>query len=351
MKKRNAQLDVLRAIAIALVILRHAGQGKHNLGLASFLQGIYQSKTCAAQVLRSVLECGWVGVDLFFVLSGFLVSGLIFQEFRDRREIRPGRFLIRRAFKIYPPFYFLLAVTVLGMALAPTRGVSWSSVLCEAGFVQNYGRNLWGHTWSLAVEEHFYLLLAFLMFVLARGGGDDPFRALPRIVVAVAAVCLGLRIATSSADRLALLRGLAVVLFLSGAFLVHLTRTSSHLTNDRLGGAGRPDILRQAGVAVDANRRRYGALCGMRRFSTGVHVPARRPQRFHPANRRSDRRAGASFLFGLPVAHARHRRRGPDCDEAFRRRPLYVPRQPSTSIVRRSSHLGMLASLNAPVVH
>lgn len=56
---------------------------------------------------------GWSGVDLFFVLSGFLVSGLLLNEFKKSRTIQPGRFLIRRGFKIYPGFAVFLLLTFL----------------------------------------------------------------------------------------------------------------------------------------------------------------------------------------------------------------------------------------------
>src|SRR5215471_16328047 len=90
---RNQSLDALRGIAVILVILCHYSQA---LGLGS-----------------AILEVGGCGVDLFFVLSGFLISGLLFAEFEKTRDINVKRFLIRRAFKIYPPFYSLLAVTAL----------------------------------------------------------------------------------------------------------------------------------------------------------------------------------------------------------------------------------------------
>ena len=85
---RIKQLDVLRGIAIVLVL------GSHM----------------PASDLWS--QIGWVGVDLFFVLSGFLVSGLLFNEYKKHGQIRLGRFLIRRGFKIYPAFYFLILVTI-----------------------------------------------------------------------------------------------------------------------------------------------------------------------------------------------------------------------------------------------
>jgi len=128
---RSRSIDVLRAVAVLLVMQHHFG------------------------VHRVLYENGWMGVDLFFVLSGYLVSGLLFDELARSGDVRPGRFLVRRAFKIYPAFWVLIALTV---ALAPT--VSKKALLCELAFVQNYGPGLYPHTWSLAVEEHFYLLVA-----------------------------------------------------------------------------------------------------------------------------------------------------------------------------------------------
>src|SRR4051812_10198021 len=94
--KRIQQLDVLRCIAVLVVIARHMPLGKSNEGLRQFLQNIYDSKTPSGAVGRSLIEFGWSGVDLFFVLSGFLVSGLLFREYLDRGNVRVGRFLIRR---------------------------------------------------------------------------------------------------------------------------------------------------------------------------------------------------------------------------------------------------------------
>jgi peptidoglycan/LPS O-acetylase OafA/YrhL len=54
-----------------------------------------------------------MGVDLFFVLSGFLIAGLLFREQKEHGEIRIGRFYIRRGLKIYPPFYLLIAITLV----------------------------------------------------------------------------------------------------------------------------------------------------------------------------------------------------------------------------------------------
>jgi peptidoglycan/LPS O-acetylase OafA/YrhL len=141
-------LDFLRAISIIGVLFRHSHFPQDWLAV----------------------KAGWAGVDLFFVLSGFLVSRLLFREFQQRGRVDIGRFLIRRGFKIYPSFYLFL---LLGGAYwvwllkAPMEG---ANLLAEFFFLQSYVPNVWGHSWSLAVEEHFYLALALVFGLLGRAG-------------------------------------------------------------------------------------------------------------------------------------------------------------------------------------
>jgi peptidoglycan/LPS O-acetylase OafA/YrhL len=171
---RIKQLDVLRGLAIILVL------GSH----------MYAGDMWA--------QMGWVGVDLFFVLSGFLVSGLLFKEYKKHAQIKPVRFLIRRSFKIYPAFYVMILVT-LGIRLKYTGSVPVSGLLAEIFFLQNYFQPLWWHTWSLAVEEHFYLLLAAVFFFMQGRStmAENPFRHIPKITVITALLILGLRILTT----------------------------------------------------------------------------------------------------------------------------------------------------------
>jgi peptidoglycan/LPS O-acetylase OafA/YrhL len=168
---RNASLDVLRAVAVLLVFCYHS------------------------EGALLVSRFGWIGVDLFFVLSGFLVSGLLFREYQATRQVRPGRFLMRRGLKIYPQFYFFIAA-VLATACFQGNPPHVAQVAAELAFVQNYYPGLWGHTWSLGVEEHFYLLLTLAIVMLARRGGANPFRALPGWIASSCVVILGLRILT-----------------------------------------------------------------------------------------------------------------------------------------------------------
>jgi peptidoglycan/LPS O-acetylase OafA/YrhL len=168
--RRIPTLDALRGIAILLVLGRHL------------------------QYFRLWAKAGWAGVDLFFVLSGFLVSGLIFREWKAKGSTDVVRFYIRRGFKIYPVFYALLLVSVL-LPRLPTYAVSHSTILAEAFFVQNYFHGIWEYTWSLAVEEHFYIMLPFLLWLFRKDSRpDDPFAFLPRFFVVIATASLALRI-------------------------------------------------------------------------------------------------------------------------------------------------------------
>ena len=183
---RLLSLDVLRAVAILLVLGHHFPVP--HLQEAPLLDGIGQGWHLG----------GWIGVDLFFVLSGFLVSGLLFGEHRRHGVIRYGRFLARRGFKIYPAFYALIAATVV-LRLATEGEIWWRALFDESLFIQNYGPRLWVHTWSLAVEEHFYLLLPGALFLVLRsaGGRPDPFaRLLPALGILAVAV-LALRVGTA----------------------------------------------------------------------------------------------------------------------------------------------------------
>jgi len=130
-----------------------------------------------------------VGVDLFFVLSGFLVSGLLFREQEKFAKLDLKRFLIRRGFKIYPPFWLMIVFTCL-FNWWNQQTLPVSAVFSEFLFVQNYLPGLWNHTWSLAVEEHFYLLLALGALVLTKRSTASPFKAVPLAFIFVAVACL-----------------------------------------------------------------------------------------------------------------------------------------------------------------
>lgn len=172
--KRNQAIDFLRGLAIVLTILRH-------FGINLFLYKI-----------------GWVGVDLFFVLSGFLVSGLLFGEYKKSGNIDFIRFFVRRGLKIYPLFYLLIALYFIDVKLDPIKQINYDLIKPEALFYKNYvgGDAFWIHTWSIDIEEHFYLLLPLLLLVLIAFNRAKavPFQAIPLLFGIIAIGCLAFRI-------------------------------------------------------------------------------------------------------------------------------------------------------------
>jgi peptidoglycan/LPS O-acetylase OafA/YrhL len=186
--KRNIQLDILRGVAILLVLGRHFELERPEGIVGLFAELWYQ--------------VGWMGVDLFFVLSGFLIGGLLVTELQKHGKIDVPRFLVRRGLKIYPPYFVFIAYLVL----LPTAkslvggGDAWKTIVDQWGlywpnllFLQNYvGTNPAGHTWTLAVEEHFYLILPFGLAALVAMGR---IRALiPLCLFAIPVLVLGLRV-------------------------------------------------------------------------------------------------------------------------------------------------------------
>jgi peptidoglycan/LPS O-acetylase OafA/YrhL len=167
--RRIAGLDFIRGIAIILVLCRHLHLAVPDIDSGWLHHALY-----------FLQRGGWCGVDLFFVLSGFLVSGILFRHHQRDGRLHVGEFLIRRGFKIYPAFWIMLEATVIYNLLAggtiPVR-----SLCIELLFIQNYFKGIYGHTWSLAVEEHCYLGIVLLLLACLRFAprADNPFRLLP----------------------------------------------------------------------------------------------------------------------------------------------------------------------------
>lgn len=171
---RNQAIDFLRGVAIILTLCRH-------YGINIFLYKI-----------------GWVGVDLFFVLSGFLVSGLLFGEYKKTGKIDFIRFFVRRGLKIYPLFYLLIGLYLIDVKLNPLKQIDYHALQAEALFYKNYvgGDVFWIHTWSIDVEEHFYLLLPlfFLTLIGISKTGEKAFNIIPSLFILIAISCLAFRI-------------------------------------------------------------------------------------------------------------------------------------------------------------
>lgn len=179
---RSRVLDALRAVAILLVLGRHAD---------------------ISEIWRRV---GWCGVDLFFVLSGFLISGLLFQEYKRFGDIRLKTFWLRRGLKIYPAFYVctLVQTTVYLLMFGKVLGTSlvMHRFLVDSTFLSSYFQGVSGHVWSVAVEEHFYFVLPVFLLALMklRRKKEDPFSSIPVVFLLIAIGSLLLRMVAKPAS-------------------------------------------------------------------------------------------------------------------------------------------------------
>jgi peptidoglycan/LPS O-acetylase OafA/YrhL len=178
-------LDGLRGLAVIAVILCHANHATGGPLMVGRLTG----------PVASVFGWGWIGVDLFFVLSGFLITGILFDAKGGDGYFR--KFYARRILRIFPLYFgFLLLVIALSrLGCSFTPWVSRDGALSLGLFFYNFWL-VFTHQfidclhafWSLAVEEHFYLFWPLAVFAFHR-------RALMRLCLAGAVLSLLLRVA------------------------------------------------------------------------------------------------------------------------------------------------------------
>jgi peptidoglycan/LPS O-acetylase OafA/YrhL len=171
-----APLDGLRGLASCIVVFYHC----------ALFTGLFDA--AAPQAQRALWLSGlangfWTGIDIFFVLSGFLIGRLLLRDLERDRRVHYPSFFVRRGFRIFPAYYLVLTASLLLIVpleipvfrylyLGDPQAVveaSWSNYL----YLVNYVRP--GHTpspmswaWSLCVEEHFYVLLPPILFLLYR---------------------------------------------------------------------------------------------------------------------------------------------------------------------------------------
>jgi peptidoglycan/LPS O-acetylase OafA/YrhL len=150
-RERQPGLDLLRALAIVIVVVYHAG-----------IMGF--------PLPGRVHRWGWIGVDLFFVLSGYLIGGQLVASLARGKSIDLKRFFARRALRIMPAYFVVLAIYFLLPSWREYPEMSqplWKFLLS----IQNiglHGGTAFSHAWSLAVEDQFYLALPFILIFINR---------------------------------------------------------------------------------------------------------------------------------------------------------------------------------------
>ena len=184
-------LDGVRGLAILMVLVLH------------FVAQTTATSRYEAAV-NWVLSYGLLGVDLFFVLSGFLITGILYDSRADPNYFRS--FYMRRVLRIFPLYYGVLAVVFFAVPLIPAlRGSEIASLREHQAWAWLYGVNVyvathggWGslsyieHFWSLAVEEHFYFVWPLVVWRLA----PRP-RILMRTALGIAVVSFAARVTAS----------------------------------------------------------------------------------------------------------------------------------------------------------
>ena len=185
-EKHIPALDGLRGLAVLLVVLHHA-----TMSTPPDATGI-------GKLFFEVMHGGWMGVDIFFVLSGFLITGILYEAKESKHYYR--NFYGRRVLRIFPIYYLLLAAVIVAELVKqpgepPLRGAqAWYWL-----YLQNFKMAQWGDfgpsgtipsglmvTWSLAIEEQFYLLWPTVVFFFSR-------RALIRVCMGVTVAVFALR--------------------------------------------------------------------------------------------------------------------------------------------------------------
>ncbi len=168
---RFAGLDHLRALAIIIVFVYHYNIFAQPAGLYDWLG-----------------HWGWTGVDLFFVLSGYLIGGQLFSRLAKDQPVSYGEFYFKRSLRILPAYFFVLALYLIfpGFKERSQLPPVWKMLT----FTQNFGLDIanqgaFSHAWSLCIEEQFYLLLPLLIIALAaRKSGNKAVWLLPGLFIA-----------------------------------------------------------------------------------------------------------------------------------------------------------------------
>ena len=152
------ELDGIRGVAISAVLITHAGP--------AYFRGEY------------IGQGGFIGVDVFFVLSGFLITTLLVEEYNRNNTVNLRRFYMRRVLRLAPALVFMLLIFVGGSLIFLEKTKIQSNlidVLIVLSYSSNWARafnihppDFLGHTWSLSIEEQFYILWPVILTGLLR---------------------------------------------------------------------------------------------------------------------------------------------------------------------------------------
>lgn len=156
-----APIDGIRALSILLVLVYH-----------TFL--VYDLSNPHETVATILTKLGWAwtwawngdkGVDVFFVMSGFLISGILLRQYSKEGHLNLKNFYIRRYLRLTPAYYFML--TIYWLLAANNSSMIWANYLYVSNFIP-YENQAAAWTWSLAVEEQFYFIYPLILIAILK---------------------------------------------------------------------------------------------------------------------------------------------------------------------------------------
>ena len=178
-------IDGVRALAISWVVLLH-------MVFFQFANFPAQVTAIFFHPATAWIKNGTLGVDFFFVISGFLMGSILFGEFKPSGKLEVTRFYVRRFLRLIPVYVVVMALGLFFLHGVPGKPVwynaenSWANLLYVNNFV-SIGQQYMGWCWSLAIEEQFYLLLPACIF-LFMGLGKGQLRFLVGLMVLSVAI-------------------------------------------------------------------------------------------------------------------------------------------------------------------
>jgi peptidoglycan/LPS O-acetylase OafA/YrhL len=232
--KRVKELDGIRGIAIILVLIWHY-----------IVSQAHPEKDSLSSILLSPLSLAWSGVDLFFVLSGFLIVGILLDVKESESYFKT--FYIRRICRIFPLYYMMIILFILISSSGRIK-TDWLfageiPLLSYLTFTQNFfmqfkgfGNNWLGVTWSLAIEEQFYLIVPVLVWF---------FKRKPLLFIFLCAICLA-----------PIFR---IILGIPGAYVLPFARADSIL----IGGAA---------AIIIRDSRIYALMIQNKKYASGAFI-------------------------------------------------------------------------------
>ncbi len=186
-------LDVVRFIVAFMIIIYHSYMAwRGNFGEIGFLSAqTYTTLTPFGKLVNTFLKNFEIGVDIFFLLSGFLITYILIKEKENFGKIDVFKFIVRRTLRIWPLYFFIIAISPLLVSNISGEGPNYLANIFFVGNFNTIRTTTWtypfAYFWSICIEEHFYLVWPFIIMLI-------PNKHLLKIFIGLIMFSIGFRI-------------------------------------------------------------------------------------------------------------------------------------------------------------